>query len=568
MSPVLSSPRVAVHVLTLGCICFADAMVRRALLPQYVISLVCASASENPSGAACDARSVVDAADSWTAHVMAAGNAAALLSISALGFAGDRLGRRPVYLFVMAFMALDYAAIALAPSLGALVVAHAVANLGGNLYSALPIGFAMVADDGADGGGGGGSRVDTGDGNTGDGSSSNSSSSSSSSSRSREFDFTATEGGIYFALLVGPLAGGSLQRWASYRAGFFAAAGLVGVVWAACALRLRETLPAGLKGGGAKGGDAKSGVRRRAESARGARDDDDRRGGGKAASPPPSPLPPSPLPPSPPSFAQRARGVLLHPTSPLSCLEYFSRSRLLALLCAACLFEWVGKRGLEYVLNLAGKQQLDLGAYEVGVANSAMGAGGVWSNFVLVRLLGRGGCCCGGGGGGGDGKGLSSAHMVVVAALIAAAAAVLLLGAGVAASGSGRSDGGAVAQAMFYGGSCLFGIGGGMISPTLRGLLSRAAGPAQQGRALGNAATLEVLAGTVAPLLFGALFHAAERAGQASLAFLAAFGCSAALIAVCRSIHRSTAQPSGDARLSESLLGEVFPVGQSRSTGN
>ena len=67
------------HVLTLVAISFADSMVKRALLPQYVISLVCADSALNPDALACDAQAVVNTADTWTERVTGGGNAAALL---------------------------------------------------------------------------------------------------------------------------------------------------------------------------------------------------------------------------------------------------------------------------------------------------------------------------------------------------------------------------------------------------------------------------------------------------------------------------------------------------------
>ena len=66
------------HVVTLAAVVFADAMVQRALLPQYIIDLVCRDDSLNPGGLPCDDKSVVDHASTWSARVSAAGTSVSL----------------------------------------------------------------------------------------------------------------------------------------------------------------------------------------------------------------------------------------------------------------------------------------------------------------------------------------------------------------------------------------------------------------------------------------------------------------------------------------------------------
>ena len=78
-----------------------------------------------------------------------------------------------MYLLVLSAMAVDFLALALVQSIQWLVVAHAAASLCGNVYSALPIGFAMIADDG-------GPAHTT----------------RAGGSHSRELDFTAAEAGM------------------------------------------------------------------------------------------------------------------------------------------------------------------------------------------------------------------------------------------------------------------------------------------------------------------------------------------------------------------------------------
>ena len=73
----------------------------------------------------------MDQADSWIQYIQTAGNAAAFLSISGMGFVADQFGRKRVYLVIMLAMAADSFSIMLAPSLHVLVALHALTSLFG-----------------------------------------------------------------------------------------------------------------------------------------------------------------------------------------------------------------------------------------------------------------------------------------------------------------------------------------------------------------------------------------------------------------------------------------------------
>jgi hypothetical protein len=414
----------------------ADQLIRSAVLPPYLIHLTCNELKAD----SCDDKYVVDKARAKLELATSLANAAAFLSVGALCALADcpSIGRRRIYLLVMTSMAVNNACWTFVPvvSIELLLGLQVATSVLGNNYTCLALGFTMVADL---------SHRDQ----------------LKGKESKREFAFTLMEGLLYMGILAGPFLGGLTVKLLGYRAGFGLALAVEIICIALAFFFLEETMPVNKKKiAEAQGSD---------------------------------------------NTCSRLRWLLLSPTRflgfflarPARSIPTTGITRWLRVWIAlALVFEWVGRRGFEFILPLYTKQEFGWGSYQLGILSVLIGGAGMVSNVGLVRALGNqkevpskadGAAVATRSSGAGmhtracysRGCGLSGPVIAACAGYSIAAGMVCYFCSGLMVGG-GRSGGDNVSAdsgsgrppALFYVGSTLYGLGC-AVSPLLRGILSR-----------------------------------------------------------------------------------------------
>ncbi|KAG8458407.1 hypothetical protein KFE25_004548 [Diacronema lutheri] len=196
--------------LLICAVTFCAIPVQTILLPSHVLALSCARLDAAP----CGTRAAVDEATVYLEAIKSAPNLLAILTLPALTFVADRIGRKLVFCACIIGMGLDALGCALSPSLPLLLAMHTATGLFGSLWLFLAISCAMRADV------------------------------TSSADGSRTGAFAAVETAVMCAVLCGPFTLGALSERAGARATIVGTGVALLVLAGVSAALLVETLPA------------------------------------------------------------------------------------------------------------------------------------------------------------------------------------------------------------------------------------------------------------------------------------------------------------------------------------
>lgn len=191
-------------VLAMSLFAFFETLSGDAILPQFVLTMVCNSGSKRSSNQTnvndwyltlspeCNetSKEIVTKATDWYNVILRDNNIASMLTITLMAVASDAIGRKPIISLITIGIAVDRLAIALSPSLSIVHYVHTAAGLLASRDTFYAVTFSAVAD--------------------------------ISSHQTRSKDYSCLEAGMFIGKILGPYGGGILVNEFGVEAPFYA----------------------------------------------------------------------------------------------------------------------------------------------------------------------------------------------------------------------------------------------------------------------------------------------------------------------------------------------------------